>query len=92
MILDRAARHAKTSHPRPPRRIKVSGRTLVEPLQLAKARAEEGVVKALRPRGSYAMRLTVDLFGSPEPVESLRLPTLESTKRRITITATAPSR
>jgi outer membrane protein OmpA-like peptidoglycan-associated protein len=92
LILEKISLYVKASRPKAvivtgyaaTKPIDVSGRSLAEPLSLARSRAE-GTAEALTRLGVDRELIRVTTDGDPRPLTMLNTPGLESSKRRVTV-------
>ena len=92
LILEKASLYVKASSPKAvvvtgfaaTAPIEVSGRTLAEPLLLARSRAE-ATAEALRRLGVNSQLIRIETNGAPKPIRNLQTPGEEASKRRVTI-------
>jgi outer membrane protein OmpA-like peptidoglycan-associated protein len=92
LILEKISLYAKASKPKAvivtgfaaTQPIEVSGRSLAEPLTLAKARAQ-ATTEALVRLGIERGLIRIETKGEPKPIADLPTPGLEASKRRVTV-------
>ena len=92
LVLEKVSLYVKASQPKAvvvtgyaaTRPIEVSGRTLVEPLAIARSRAEASA-EALRRLGVDPRLIHIATDGEPQPIAGLQTPGQEASKRRVTI-------
>lgn len=92
LILEKITAYVKASKPKAvivtgyaaTRPIEVSGRTLSEPLALAKSRAA-ATAEALVRLGVDRALIRIETNGDPRPVANVPTPGVESSKRRVTV-------